>query len=86
METGFISKTLKEMSEKYKIDKRSISDCTTGRNKTANKKHFYYVYDKILPKSKRKIQGAISLGLITEEYALSFLQEPDGSSPLINIK
>lgn len=86
LETGFISKTLKEMSEKYKIDKKSISDCVTGRNKTASKKHFYSVYDRILPKSKRKIQGAISLGLITEEYALSFLQSPDGSSPLINIK
>lgn len=73
LETGDIAKTLKEMSEKTGTSKTSISACVTGVNKTADKKHFYSVYDRILPKTKKKIQGAISLGLITEEYALSFL-------------
>lgn len=74
LETGYITQTLKEMSKKTGITETSISACVTGINKSANKKHFYSVYDRILPKTKKKIQGAISLGLITEDYALSFLQ------------
>lgn len=74
LETGYIAKSLQEMSEKTNASKTSISACVTGVNKTANKKHFYSVYDRVLPKTKKKIQGAMSLGLITEDYVLSFLQ------------
>lgn len=51
-----------------------VSSCCNGKRKTADKKHWYYLHDKTL-KDGAVINGAITLGLITEEEALRQLND-----------
>ena len=59
-------------SQETKVCANKISDCCRGKRKTSGGYHWYYLYDYI-KKDGVIIQGAISLGLITEEKALKQL-------------
>ena len=65
---------IKLASNELGIHRTDISSCCSGRLKTAGGYHWKYLYDQT-KKDGTVIQGAISLGLITEEEALRMLKE-----------
>lgn len=56
------------------ISRSNISNSCSGKRETAGGYHWKYVYDQI-NKDGTVIQGAITLGLITEEEVLKILEE-----------
>jgi hypothetical protein len=74
VETNMIYSSISKASKLTGIDKSSISNVCKEKcgYKTAGGYHWYYLYDQI-NKDGTIIQGAITLGLITEEDALKIL-------------
>ena len=69
----------KQASDELNINSNSISMCCLNKRLTAGGYKWKYLYDQ----TKRDgtiIQGAISLGLITEEYALKMLKEQNSKT------
>ena len=64
----------REVKRMLNIDDRRISACCRNERKTAGGYQWKYLYDQTC-KDGTVIQGAISLGLITEEEALKMLKE-----------
>ena len=69
-------KYIKLASSELNIQRTDISSCCSGRLKTAGGYQWKYLYDQTR-KDGTVIQGAISLGLITEEEALKQLAEQE---------
>ena len=72
---------LKEVQEKYGFSRQNITGCCMGRQKFAGKHPitgeplcWKYVYDKI-KKDGTVVQGAITLGYITEKQAEQYLEQ-----------
>ena len=65
--------TIKEASKFTNIGKTNISACVQGRTHTAGGFKWCYLYDQT-KRNGEVVQGAISLGLITEEEALKQLE------------
>ena len=63
-----------QAANELNIPRTTINNCCTGNLKTAGGYHWYYLYDQTR-KDGTVIQGAISLGLITEEEALQLLEK-----------
>lgn len=61
-----------------------VYSCCMGKRKTSGQKHWYYLYDKELDNGT-VINGAITLGLITEEDALNQLSTDDDGYSYLEI-
>lgn len=80
IETHEIFISISEASRQYKINKRYISRCCLKQRNfagihpiTGERLHWYYVEDKYNG-SDMIAQGAISLGLITQDYVNNFIE------------
>ena len=73
IETNKIYTSIKDAQNKTRIGNSSIAKCCKGKYKTAGGFTWKYLYDQT-KKDDTIIQGAISLGLITEEEALRQLK------------
>ena len=65
---------IQEAANNIGVDQSCISTCCNGKQKTAGSFIWYYLYDQTR-KDGTVIQGAIALGLITEEEAIKILEE-----------
>ena len=77
VETEKIYDSMTEASKDTNAQLSKISLVCAGKRKTAGNYHWYYLYDQD-KKDGTIIQGAITLGLITEENALKMLEEKKG--------